>query len=403
MTADQTALVTTAQTYLYPNYRQPPVVLVRGRGSELWDAAGKRYLDMLAGIAVCSLGHAHPRLVEALSTQASRLLQVSNYYYNEPNVRLAERLCQMTGMARAFFCNSGTEAIEASLKLGRRHFYQRGETERYRVIAFHNSFHGRTLGSLAVTGQPKYRDGFGPLSGVTHVPYGDLAAVEAAMAPDVAAILYEPIQGEGGVILPPSGFLPGLRALADRHGALLLADEVQTGVGRTGKFLASDHDGIKPDAVALAKGLGGGVPIGAMLCRAELVEALPPGSHGSTFGGNPLASAAALAVLEVLRSENLMTQAERLGDELVEKLKPLVTKFPAQVECVRGRGLLIALVMREKVDMRAFLSDLREAGLVLSVAGERALRFSPALTVTAEQLGEAAAIVEKVLGRISAR
>jgi acetylornithine/N-succinyldiaminopimelate aminotransferase len=402
MTADQTALVATAQAYLYPNYRQAPMVLVRGRGSEVWDATGKRYLDMLAGIAVCSLGHAHPRLVEAISAQASRLSQVSNYYYNEPNVRLAERLCQMTGMARALFCNSGTEAIEATLKLARRCFYQRGETDRYRVIAFHNSFHGRTLGALAATGQGKYRDGFGPLSGVTHVPYGDLGATEAAMAKDVAAILYEPIQGEGGVVLPPPGFLPGLRALADRHGALLLADEVQTGVGRTGKFLAGEHDGIQPDAVALAKGLGGGVPIGAMLCRAELAEALPPGSHGSTFGGNPLASAAALAVLEVLRDEGLMAQAERLGRRLAEGLEALMAQFPAQVECVRGRGLLMALLLREGVDTPALLCELRERGLLLSIAGDRALRFSPALTVTADQLAEAVAILEQALGRLRA-
>jgi acetylornithine/N-succinyldiaminopimelate aminotransferase len=403
MTAAQNALVATAQAHLYPNYKQPPMVLVRGRGTEVWDCAGKRYLDLVAGIAVCSLGHAHPRLAEALGEQAGRLLQVSNYFYNEPNIRLAERLCRVTGLGRALFCNSGTEAIEATLKLARRHYFQRGETERYRIVAFHNSFHGRTLGSLAVTGQSKYRDGFGPLGGVTHVPYGELAAVEAAMGADVAGILYEPIQGEGGVVIPPPGFLPGLRAIADRHGALLLADEVQTGVGRTGRFLASEHDGVLPDAVALAKGLGGGVPIGVMLCRAELADALPPGSHGSTFAGNPLASMAALTVLEVLESEQLVSRASRLGQELGEMLSGLVTRHPAELETARGRGLLWALGLRESVDTQQLLTLLREAGLLVSMAGDRALRLSPPLTVGREDLAAAVDILDQVLGRLTQR
>jgi acetylornithine/N-succinyldiaminopimelate aminotransferase len=400
MTAEQNALLATAQAYLYPNYKQPPMVLVRGRGVEVWDSAGKRYLDLVAGIAVCSLGHAHPRLAEALGEQAGRLLQVSNYFYNEPNIRLAERLCRVTGLGRALFCNSGTEAIEATLKLARRHYFQRGETERYRIVSFHNSFHGRTLGSLAVTGQSKYRDGFGPLAGVTHVAYGDLAAVEAAMGADVAGILYEPIQGEGGVVIPPPGFLPGLRAIADRHGALLLADEVQTGVGRTGRFLASEHDGVLPDAVALAKGLGGGVPIGVMLCRAELADALPPGSHGSTFAGNPLASVAALTVLEVLESEQLVSRASRLGQELGEMLSGLVARHPGELETARGRGLLWALELRESVDTRQLLTLLREAGLLVSMAGDRALRLSPPLTVGREDLAAAVGMLDQVLGRL---
>jgi acetylornithine/N-succinyldiaminopimelate aminotransferase len=402
MTADQNALVAIAQASLYPNYKQPPVVLVRGKGTEVWDAAGKRYLDMLAGIAVCSLGHAHPRLVEALRDQAGRLIQVSNYYYNEPNVRLAERLCRMTGFARVFFCNSGTEAIEATLKLARRYYFQRGETERYRIVAFQNSFHGRTLGSLAATGQSKYRDGFGPLVGVTHVPYGDLEAVEGAMGKDVAGILFEPIQGEGGVVLPPPGFMSGLRAIADRHGALLLADEVQTGVGRTGRFLGCEHEAVLPDAVALAKGLGGGVPIGAMLCRAELSDVLPPGSHGSTFGGNALASVAAMTVIDVLQSDDLVGNAARLGGELGEMLDALVRRHPVAVETARGRGLLWALVLRESVDTKRLLAELRDAGLLISLAGDRALRLSPPLTVRREELGEAVAKLDEVLGRLAA-
>jgi acetylornithine/N-succinyldiaminopimelate aminotransferase len=379
------------------------MIVVHGRGSELWDAAGKRYLDLYAGIAVTTLGHAHPRLAAAIAEQAGRLIHVSNYFYNEPNVRLAERLTHLCGMDRAFFCNSGTEAIEAMLKLARRHFYARGQESRYRIIAFENSFHGRTLGALAATGQPKYRDGFGPLPGVTHVAYGDAAAVRAEMGPDVAGILVEPVQGEGGVLPAPTGFLKALRAIADEHGALLLLDEVQTGVGRTGRFLGCQHEGVLPDALALAKALGGGVPIGAMLCRESLIEALPPGSHGSTFGGNPLASAAALAVLDVIETEGLIEAAERKGQHLAQGLERIRQRHPSAAEAVRGMGLLQALVLRPSVDARALLGHLREAGVLLTLAGAQALRFSPALTIAVEQLDEGLAVVERVLGQFLAR
>jgi acetylornithine/N-succinyldiaminopimelate aminotransferase len=389
-------LVDTGSKYLYPNYRQAPTILVRGRGCELWDAEGKRYLDLYAGIAVSTLGHAHPRLVRAIAEQAEKLIHVSNYFYNEPNVRLAEKLCALTGMERALFSNSGAEAIEAMLKLVRRYFFTREQPERYRMIAFENSFHGRTLGALAVTGQAKYRDGFGPLPGVTHVPYGDLEAVRRAMAADVAGILVEPIQGEGGVVPAPPGFLTGLRALADEHGAMLLADEVQTGVGRTGSFLACQHDRVTPDAVALAKALGGGVPIGVMLCRARLIDALPPGSHGSTFGGNPLASAAALAVLSTLESENLVAGAAEKGELLARALRDLAARHPAVVSGARGRGLLQALILRDGIDARELLGQLREAGLLLTQAGSQGLRFSPPLVVTNAELEEGVAIVDRV-------
>jgi acetylornithine/N-succinyldiaminopimelate aminotransferase len=394
-------LVDLGKNHLYPNYRQPPMVLVRGEGSVLWDADGKRYLDFCAGIAVSSLGHAHPRLVRAVADQAARLIHTSNYFYNEPNVLLAQKLCAFTGMDRAFFCNSGTEAIEASLKLARRHFYARGEKERYRVIAFHNSFHGRTLGALAATGQDKYRDGFGPLAGVTHVPYGDLAATRAALGPDVAAIVLELVQGEGGVLPAPAGFLRELRALADTRGVLLVLDEIQTGIGRLGTFLACQEEGVVPDVVALAKGLGGGVPIGAMLCRAALAEALPPGSHGSTFGGNPLASAAALAVLETLESDNLMTRARELGATLMRGLSALASRHAQVVELARGRGLLQALVLRQSVDARAVLGSIQSRGLLLTLAGGHALRFSPPLVVEPAQIDEALGIVDAALGELS--
>jgi acetylornithine/N-succinyldiaminopimelate aminotransferase len=393
----ESELVSSGRDFLYPNYRQPPFVFVRGQGSVLWDASGKRYLDLYAGIAVSTLGHGHPKLSAAIAAQASQLLHVSNYFFNEPNVRLAKTLCRLTGMDRAFFCNSGTEAIEATLKLARRHFFAKGETERLRIIAFRNSFHGRTLGALAATGQDKYKDGFGPLPGVTHVAYGDIEAVRRAMAPDVAGILVEPVQGEGGVLPAPPGFLRELRALADAHGALLLADEVQTGVGRTGKFLAFEHEGIQADAVALAKALGGGVPIGAMVCKRFLEEALPPGSHGSTFGGNPLASAAALCVLDVLENDGLLRQVNQRGEVLTALLARTAAKFPKLVECARGRGLLQALVLREGIDARKVLGALQDSGVLVTIAGGQALRFSPPLVISKSELEEGVTLLERAL------
>jgi acetylornithine/N-succinyldiaminopimelate aminotransferase len=400
MEASEKELVETAARNLYPNYRQPPFVLERGRGCEVWDTEGRRYLDLAAGIAVTSLGHGHPALVRAIAEQAGRLIHVSNYFYNAENVKLAARLTRVTHMDRVFFCNSGTEALEACLKLARRFYFAKGEPKRFRVVAFEQSFHGRTLGALAATGQQAYREGFGPLGGVTHVPYGDLAAARAAMDADVAAILVEPIQGEGGVVPAPAGFLAGLRAAADEHGALLIADEVQTGIGRTGKFLAFEHAAVRADVVALAKGLGGGVPIGAMLCGERLAEALPPGSHGSTFGGNALASAAALAVLDALEAERLVEGAAEKGLHLARLLESVVARHERHVEGFRGLGLLQALVLRGGVDARAIVSNLREAGLLVTVAGGRALRFSPALTVSIAELTEGTAIVDRVLGAL---
>lgn len=396
----EATLVASAQRHLYPNYRQPELVMARGEGCQLWDTEGRRYLDLFAGIAVSTLGHAHPRLTRALCEQAGQLLHLSNYFYNEVGVRLAERLCTLSGLSRVFFCSSGTEANEALLKLARHHFYLAGQQQRSTIIAFHNSFHGRTLGALTATGQPKYREGFGPMSGVVHVPFGDLAAVEAALGPEVAGVLVEPVQGEGGVLPAPPGFLEGLRELTRAHGALLLVDEVQTGVGRTGKFLAVQHWGVVPDAVALAKGLGGGVPIGAMLTGEHLAEALPPGSHGTTFGGGPLAAAAAHAVLDALEAEELMARADRLGQHLHEALSRLVERFPQHAVTTRGMGLLRVLMLAPEVDARAVMSALREAGVLLTLAGGQGLRFSPPLVVSQAELDEGVAALTHVLQRL---
>jgi len=397
---EQAALVEIGQTYLYPNYRQPPLVLVRGEGRRVWDATGKSYLDMYAGIAVTALGHAHPDVLAALRRQSERLGHISNYYYNEPNILLARDLCQRTGFARAFFCNSGTEAIEALLKLARRHFFAQGQKERYNIIAFERSFHGRTLGALAATGQPGYREGFGPLVGVIHVPFGDIDAVASRLDDSVAGVLVEPVQGEGGVLPAPAGFLDQLRSLTRARGALLLADEIQTGVGRTGKFLGFEHSAAKPDAIALAKGLGGGVPIGAMLCQKELETALPPGSHGSTFGGNPLASAVARAVLARIEADKLVERAQEYGSYLGERLEWLVQRHPASLDGSRGLGLLRALVLKPGVDARTLLESLRDAGVLITLAGGTALRFSPALNIEKAEIDEAITSIDKVLVNI---
>jgi len=396
----QDDLVTLGRDHLYQNYRQPPLVMTRGEGSRLWDAAGKQYFDLFGGIAVSTLGHGHPALVAAITAQAQRLIHLSNYFYNQPNVELAAKLTRVTGMDRAFFCNSGTEANEALLKLARRHFWAKGQTDRLRIIAFDNAFHGRTLGALAATGTPKYREGFGPMPNVTHVPYGDIARVRQEMGPDVAAILVESIQGEGGVLPAPPGFLAELRDIVDEAGALLLADEIQTGIGRTGKFLGFEQYGVKADALSLAKGLAGGVPIGAMLCKKELAGALPPGSHGSTFGGSPLACAAALAVLETIEKENLLKAVQERGAQLAERLLVLTKKYPKLVETSRGTGLLQALVLKDDVDARAVMSQLQDAGVLVTIAGGQGLRFTPPLTITSAELDGALDVLDRVLGTL---
>lgn len=395
-------LVALARRHLYPNYKPAPVAFVRGRGCELFDADGRRWLDLCAGIAVCSVGHAHPALARAIADQAATLMHVSNYFYNEPNVRLAAELCRRTGFDRAFFCNSGTEANEAALKLARHYFYGQGRCDRVRIVAFENSFHGRTLGALSMTGTAKYREGFGPLGPVTHVTYGDAEAAERAMTADVCAIVVEPLLGEGGVLPAPPGFLRKLRAIADAHGALLLVDEVQTGIGRLGRFLAIDETGVRPDVVTLAKGLGGGFPIGAMLATERLAGALPPGTHGSTFGGNALASSAGLAVMRILDEENLITGARTKGEALRAMLESLVRDLPDVCSGARGEGLLQGLVLRPGLIAREVLLRVQEGGVLLTAAGDQVLRFAPPLVVSIAQLEEGVGTLRRILSELRA-
>ncbi len=397
--ASNQELLATAQKYLYPNYRPAPMVLARGEGCQVFDVDGRRWLDLCAGVAVCAVGHSHPKHVAAIQAQAARLMHVSNYFYNEENVLLAKELCEKSGFDRAFFCNSGAEANEALFKLARRHFFAKKE-DRPTILAFTNAFHGRTMGALSLTGTPKYREGFGAVEGVVHLPYGDIDAVTKAMSKHVAAILVEPVQGEGGVLPPPAGFFAKLRELCDAHGALLLGDEVQTGVGRLGHWFGFQSYGVKPDAIALAKGLGGGFPIGAMLTTEALAGALPPGTHGSTFGGNPLACASARAVMRILDEEKLVEGARTKGERLGKMLAEVATALPKVCEGERGAGLLRGLVLKQGFVVRDILPRLADAGVLLTAAGERVLRFSPPLVVTEAELAEGVAAVKTILATL---
>ncbi len=397
-----TELVEIAQKHLYANYKPAPVVFRSGHGCTLVDVDGKEYLDLAAGVAVCAVGHAHPDYVAAVSTQVARLGHVSNYFWNEENILLAKRLTELSGLARAFFCNSGAEANEALFKLTRRHFYAKGDAARKRIIAFDNAFHGRTMGALSMTGTPKYREGFGGLDAVTHVPYGDLGAVEKALGPDVAAIIVEIVQGEGGVLPAPAGFVKALRELATKNGSLLLVDEVQTGIGRLGEWFGYQTAGVEPDAISLAKGLGGGLPIGAMLTSEVLGSALPPGTHGSTYGGNPLACAAASAVLTILAKENLVAGARIKGEYLQNALNAVARDHAKVCEGARGAGLLQGLVLKPGFVARDILGKLVEKGVLLTAAGERVLRFTPPLVVTEAELGRGVQAVRDVVSTLAA-
>lgn len=385
-----------AKHVLVPNYKQAPVVAVRGEGVYVWDVEGKRYMDLIGGVAVCALGHCHPELVAVLKAQAETLWHVSNGIYIAQQIELAERLTALSGLDRAFFCNSGAEANEALIKLTRKHMDEAGRPARHEIICFHQSFHGRTLATLTATGQPKYQKGFDPLpAGFVYADYGDLESVKRLVGPHTAAVLVEPVQGEGGVKPAPEGFLKGLRALCDEHGLLLLVDEIQSGMGRTGKAFAFQHEGILPDAISTAKALGNGFPIGAILARQNVAAALGPGTHGSTYGGNPLGCAVANRAVELCTAPAMLEQVGRLGAYLVSALRAVQARHPEKVKEVRGKGLLVGVELAEEA--APTLGRIRERGLILNLAGERTLRFAPAFTVTEAQLDEAVAIIEASL------
>jgi len=358
-------------------------MLVRGEGSYLWDADGRRHLDFLAGIAVTSLGHAHPAFVEAVSTQAATLAHVSNYFATPPQLALAARLKRLAGAGidgRVFFSNSGAEANEAAFKLARLH----GGAERTRILALENGFHGRTMGSLALTAKASMRAPFEPMpAGVEHIP-ATIEALEAAMDDRVAAIIVEPIQGEAGVVELPEGYLSAARSLTLAHGALLIVDEIQTGAGRTGEWFGFSHEGITPDAITLAKGIGGGFPIGALVTYGAASALFTPGSHGSTFGGNPLATAVADAVLAEIESAGLVENAARRGAELREILLGIDSPLIAGV---RGRGLLVGVALTAPV-AGAVVAAAQERGLIVNAANPETVRIAPALTIGDAELAE---------------
>ena len=393
---DTRELLEWSARYHTPNYGRTPICLVRGDGMRVWDSDGREYLDFAAGIAVVGLGHCHPRVTGAIREAAATLLHVSNLYHTAPQIHLAKLLCEHSFADRVFFCNSGAEANEAAIKLARKYAKERFASDRYEVIATRNSFHGRTLATVTATGQEKYQHGFEPLMpGFKHVPYNDLRAMERAIDSRTAAILVEPIQGEGGVNVPDDDYLPGLRKLCDESGALLILDEVQTGVGRTGRLWAYEHAGIEPDVMTLAKALANGVPMGAMLAREDVARALTPGSHASTFGGTPFVASVALATLTTVLDEKIPERAARVGRHLVEGLRALRAGAPAVRE-IRGRGLLIGIELDRPAG--PVVDRCREAGLLALTAGERVLRLAPPLIVEPADCDRALGILATALG-----
>jgi len=380
--------------HVMQNYGRSPLTLIKGQGSRVWDDQNNSYLDFVSGIAVNIIGHAHPRMVKALSEQVATMLHCSNLYHIPQQTLLADRLCALAGLDRAFFCNSGAEANEAAIKLARKYFYDQGSSRRT-IITATQSFHGRTMHTLTATGQDKVKIGFDPLpQGFEHVPLNDLAALRAQINSQTAAILLEPLQGEGGVNLADAAYLRDVRALCDEHGMLLILDEIQTGMGRTGKMFAYEHAGICPDILTLAKGLGGGVPIGAMLAAEKVAKSFGPGSHGSTFGGNPMSCTAALTVLEVMEEEALLTNTLQRSQQLFAGLQKLLQGFDALQE-IRGQGLLLGLKCH--CDVQPIIEACRKHGLLLLAAGPTVLRVLPPLNVSKGEVSEALEILEKSL------
>ncbi len=384
------------QRYVLPVYRRQPVLFVRGAGARLYDEQGNAYLDFLAGIAVCNVGHCHPHLVERLCEQAHTLMHTSNFFLTEPQARLAQRLCERSGMEKAFFCNSGAEACEMSVKIARKFANAVKKTPDYEILTLEGSFHGRTMGALSATMQAKYQDPFKPLlPGFRALPRNDISALHNAFSNRTAAILLEPIQGEGGIYPLSEEYLQEARRLCDRYNALLIVDEVQAGFGRTGKWFAYQHAGVQPDIVATAKGLGGGFPIGACLLRGVATEVLQAGEHGTTYGGNPLACAAALAVIEIIEQENLLENAARVGAYLQARLRELQASG-APIREVRGRGLMVGVELTQPI-ARAVFQKALERRLILNAIGETILRIVPPLIITESDVDEAIEVLEAVM------
>jgi predicted acetylornithine/succinylornithine family transaminase len=394
-------IIEDADHYLMPTYSRFPIVLRKGRGVKVWDTNGKEYLDFVGGIAVNVLGHCHPQVVVAIQKQAQRLIHVSNLYHIEPQVRLAKLLVMNSFADKVFFCNSGAEANEAAIKIARKYAHEHFGAECFEIISTFNSFHGRTIATLTATGQTKFQKGFEPLlPGFKHVPFNNIDALRAAVSERTCAVMLEPIQAEGGINLPSEDYLTQVRELCDEKKLLLILDEVQTGMGRTGKLFAYEHYGIAPDIMSLAKGLGGGVPIGAMLATDKVAAVFQPRTHASTFGGNPLVCAAAIAAIEALLEDGLvLDQCNRMSRYLVERLNQLKDEYHGKVMDVRGKGLLIAMeLMREGVP---YVTACMERGVLIGLAGAgNILRFTPPLIVEEKDIDHMIDVLEDVLENV---
>lgn len=379
--------------YVMQTYGRQPLALKEGKGAVVWDVEGRPYIDCVAGIAVNNVGHAHPNVAEAISKQAHKLIHTSNIYYTEEQVRLAELLVKVSPHQKAFFCNSGAEANEGAIKLARKY------TGKGEIIAMENSFHGRTITTITATGQHKYKKNFGPLTpGFKHVPYGDVEAVREAITDKTAAVLVEPIQGEGGIIIPPEGYLEELKKVCHENDVLLIFDEVQTGFGRTGEMFASQTFKVAPDITTLAKAIAGGFPMGAVLASEEVGNAFEPGDHAATFGGGPLACAAALASIQTIQDEGLLAQSRSRGECFKTQLKDLFQEY-GMVEDVRGRGMMLGMEMG--MPCASMVDEMRQQGVLVNCTAGNVLRFIPPLVITTEQINEVTDSLDEVLRRNS--
>ena len=391
---DSQTLMMLSEKYVAHTYARYPLLLVRGKGTRVWDLEGEEYLDFVSGLAVCNLGHCHPKVVKAIQDQAEKLIHVSNFYYIEPQIQLALLLCKHSFADKVFFCNSGAEANEGALKLARKFAKEKAGKDRYEIITMERSFHGRTLATLAATGQEKFHKGYEPLMpGFKYVPFNDMGAVKNAIDPKTCAVMVEPIQGEGGVNCPSEGYLKALREICDEKKLLLIFDEVQVGMGRTGKLFAYEHDGVEPDMLTLAKSLAGGVPIGALLIKKGIADSFKPGDHASTFGGNPLASAAGVAALTTLLEEGMLENCQKMGDYFLSELEEIKKKFPFVKE-IRGKGLILGMEL--KIDGSSTVKEMLNKKILINCTMGNVLRFLPPLIVTKEEVDRVVKALEEV-------
>jgi predicted acetylornithine/succinylornithine family transaminase len=395
---DSQTMMVLSEKYVANTYGRYPVLLVRGKGTRVWDLEGEEYLDFVSGLAVCNLGHCHPKVVKAIQEQAEKLIHVSNFYYIEPQIQLASLLCRHSFADKVFFCNSGAEANEGAFKLARKYAKEKIGKDRYEIITMERSFHGRTLATLTATGQEKFHKGYEPLMpGFKYVPFNDIKALRNAIDSKTCAVMLEPIQGEGGVNCPSEGYLKSLREICDEARLLLMYDEVQVGMGRTGKLFAYEHDGIEPDMLTLAKSLAGGVPIGALLIKKGIADSFKPGDHASTFGGNPLATAAGVAAVTAILDEGMLENCQKMGAYFLSQLEEIKKKF-AFVKEIRGMGLILGMEL--KIDGSSIVREMLKKKILINCTMGNVLRFLPPLIVTKEEIDHVIQTLEEVFEEI---